>query len=333
MKKEENMLLYPLIFDPILKNKIWGGEKLKTILHKDCGESNNCGESWELSDIEGDCSTVKNGAFKGESLSTLLNHYPTQILGKSVHEIYGSKFPLLVKFIDANQDLSIQVHPGDELANKRHKCPGKTEMWYLVDADENTELITGFSKQTNKEEYLAHLNNNSLDKILNKESVIKSDVFYIPAGRVHTIGKGCLVAEIQQTSDVTYRIYDFERKDKQGNLRELHTEQALDAIDYNFYDNYKTNYTEELNTNVNLVNTKYFCTNKLTVDKYLKLDYSSLDSFIIYTCVDGDFTLSTNNFSLEVSKGQVILIPSVINEVKITPISNVTAILETYIPV
>lgn len=332
MNNDKDISLYPLIFEPILKDKIWGGEKLQTILNKDCGTSKNCGESWELSDVEGNSSIVTNGVLKGTSLSELLKLYPNQLLGESVHNIYRNKFPLLVKFIDANQDLSIQVHPGDELAKKRHNCPGKTEMWYLVDADKDTELIAGFSKKTNQKEYLDHLKGNSLDLLLNKEKVAKGDVFYIPAGRVHTIGKGCLIAEIQQTSDVTYRIYDFDRKDKDGYLRELHTEQALDAIDYNYYENYKTSYPNTLNNSVNLVEDKYFTTNKLTFDKTVVRNYSTLDSFVIYTCVDGNFTLSTQDFSMELTKGEVVLIPSIIKEVQVTPTSSTTSILETYIP-
>lgn len=329
---KENIELYPLVFEPILKDKIWGGERLKHKLNKDCGGSTSCGESWELSDVEDDVSIISNGPLKGTSLRTLLSKKSIEVLGKKVNSIYGNEFPLLVKFIDANEDLSIQVHPNDELAKKRHNCLGKTEMWYLVDTDKDTHLISGFSKQSNREEYLQHLKSGTLDLILNKEKVQKGDVFYIPAGRVHTIGKGCLIAEIQQTSDITYRIYDFDRKDKDGNLRELHTDLALEAIDYNYHETYKTKYKEELNTTTPLVADRYFTTNKLTFNKTLKRDYSTLDSFVIYTCVEGDFSLTGNGFSLDLSMGQVVLIPSTIDTLSVSPRTPQASILETYIP-
>lgn len=330
-KSSKEISLYPLIFEPILKDKIWGGEKLKTVLNKDCGDSTTCGESWELSDIEGDTSIIANGPLKGTTLKSLLSKVNVEVLGKKVSDVYGTEFPLLVKFIDANADLSIQVHPNDEIAKKRHNCLGKTEMWYLVDTDDNTHLISGFSKQSSKEEYLHHLNKGTLNTILNNQKVQKGDTFHIPAGRIHTIGKGCLIAEIQQTSDITYRIYDFDRKDKDGNLRELHTELALDSIDYNYHEEYKTPYTEVLNQNTPLVADRYFTTNKLSFNKTMSFDYSSLDSFVIYTCVEGDFTLSCDNFTLDLNMGQVVLIPSVINTITVSPRSKTASILETYI--
>ena len=230
--------LYPLKFDPILKEKIWGGTKLGTVLDKPTGDSENMGESWEISGVEGNISVVSEGDLKGRTLVELINEYKGELIGEHVYEKFGDKFPLLIKFIDANDDLSIQVHPDDELAQKRHNSFGKTEMWYVVDAEEGATLISGFKKQTNKEEYLRIFEEGNLTDILNSEDVVNDDVFFLPAGRVHTIGKGLLIAEIQQTSDITYRIYDFDRVDKNGVGRELHVEEAVDAIDYSFYENY-----------------------------------------------------------------------------------------------
>lgn len=233
--------LYPLKFEPILKDKIWGGEKLKKVLDKPT-DSKECGESWELSGVAGDVSIVSEGELKGKSLTELIGTYTGDLLGKKVYSRFGNNFPLLIKFIDANQDLSIQVHPNDAMAKERHNSFGKTEMWYVVDAEPGATLISGFNKPTSKEEYLEYFNSGKLTDLLNKENVENDDVFYLPAGRVHTIGKGLLIAEIQQTSDITYRIYDFDRTDAQGNKRELHVEQALGAIDFGFYKEYKTAY-------------------------------------------------------------------------------------------
>ncbi len=322
--------LYPLVFKPIFKEKIWGGTRLSTVLNKDCAHITNCGESWELSEVKGDVSIISNGVFAGESFSTIIQSYPQELLGNKVYQKYGKNFPLLIKFIDANKDLSIQVHPNDELALARHNCMGKSEMWYLVDSLPNTSLISGFSKTSNQEEYLKHLEAGTLSDILHQEKVKKGDIFYIPAGRVHTIGKGCLIAEIQQTSDVTYRIYDFNRKDKNGNTRELHTELALEAIDYTKHSQYKTDYTDKLNEKTLVVEAPYFTTNKLRFNQEVILSYDELDSFVALTCVEGGFTLTTPTSKDKITAGQVVLIPASINQVSLSPLGE-ASVLETYI--
>ena len=224
--------LYPLKFKTIYKDKIWGGHKINTYLHKNFGDLPNCGETWEISGVKSDVSVVEGGELAGQSLADLLEQYKDQLVGKKVYDHFGNIFPLLVKFIDANEDLSIQVHPDDKLGKERHNSFGKTEMWYVIEADPGSTLIAGFNKELTQQEYLDTFNSGHLTDVLNKEDVKAGDVFFLPAGRVHTIGKGLLIAEIQQTSDITYRIYDFDRVDDKGNKRELHVEEALAAIDY-----------------------------------------------------------------------------------------------------
>ena len=323
--------LYPLKFDPIFKDKIWGGQKLNKVLNKDIDPAINCGESWELSAVKGDPSIVAEGELKGRSLPDLIEEYQEQIVGNKTLKEYGNEFPLLIKFIDANQDLSIQVHPNDELAAKRHDSLGKTEMWYVMHAEKEASLITGFSQSTNKEEYLKYFEEGKLTDLLNEEKVETGDVYFIPAGRVHTIGAGLLIAEIQQTSDVTYRIYDFDRKDDQGNLRELHVEEALDAIDYNHYPDYKTAYSNKINEVNELVKSEYFSTQKINLNKESSFDYTDKDSFVIYTCVKGKAIIKTNTTTTTIESGEVVLIPASLNNVLISPSEEGVEILETYV--
>ena len=325
-----NTDLYPLKFIPILKPTIWGGQKLGAILNKPIGNSDAYGESWEISGVEGDISVVKEGALQGKTLNAIINKYKGGLIGNKVYQQFGEKFPLLIKFIDANQDLSIQVHPDDALAKKRHNSYGKTEMWYVIDAEKNATLISGFNKETNKEEYLKSFNSGKLTELLNKEHVTNDDVFFLPAGRVHTIGKGLMIAEIQQTSDITYRIYDFDRVDKDGNKRELHVEEALDAIDFNYYDDYKTAY-DQTRKQVELATSKYFICNRILSQSAITKNYSTIDSFIILMALEGAGELETNAGVYQYNKGDTYLIPANINEVTISPESS-SKILEIYLP-
>jgi mannose-6-phosphate isomerase len=242
------------------------------------------------------------------------------LVGDKIFDKYGIEFPILIKFIDANDDLSIQVHPNDQLARVRHNSYGKTEMWYVINADNDASLISGFNHSMTKEEYLENLNNNSLTKIVNRFHVTPGDVFYIPAGRIHAIGAGILLAEIQQTSDITYRLYDWGRTDQKGKSRELHTELALDAIDYNYYNDIKTDYTDKINQVNNLVKCDFFTTNKIKFDSPVERDYIDLDSFVIYMCCNGKFDLVFNDAEkLEVVKGETILLPATIKYVRLIP--------------
>ncbi len=324
--------LYPLKFSPIYKDKIWGGNKIKDHLKKDFGSLPNCGESWEISGVRGDISVVAEGPLQGVSLTELIDLYKGDLLGTSVYKKFGKNFPLLIKFIDANQDLSIQVHPNDALAKSRHNSFGKTEMWYILQADPGAQLITGFNQPTSKEAYLEVFKKGALTSILNQEEAKEGDVFFIPAGRVHTIGKGLLLAEIQQTSDITYRIYDFDRKDAAGNKRELHTEEALDAIDYNHYDQYKTEYEEQNNTVNEVVQSSYFTTNKLKFSKPIVREYAAIDSFKILIGVAGSTRVFCEDQPFDLKMGESMLVPASVQSIRLEP-NDSCAVLETYIPI
>ncbi|MFK7783046.1 type I phosphomannose isomerase catalytic subunit [Psychroserpens sp.] len=320
-------LLYPLKFEPILKDKIWGGNKLKTLLDKDSNLS-NVGESWEISDVDGDTSIVANGRLKGESLKSLLAKYQRFLVGNKNYKAFGDKFPLLIKFIDAKEDLSIQLHPNDELAAKRHNSFGKTEMWYVMQADDDANLIVGFNKKMTPDLYLKHLENKTLTQILNFDRVKTGDTYFIEVGRVHAIGAGVLLAEIQQTSDITYRVYDWDRVDDQGNERELHNDLAIDAFDFDMYDNFRVDYTKDKNTSNEMVNCPYFKTSFLHVtDSILKLN--DKDSFFIYMCVEGEALIVTEHASELIKKGETVLIPATIETYKIT--STNAKLLEVYV--
>ncbi|MEY3450786.1 MAG: hypothetical protein RL711_611 [Bacteroidota bacterium] len=322
--------LYPLKFSPIFKEKIWGGQKINTILGKKIDASINCGESWEISAVEGNVSVVEEGGLKGWSLTALIKQYKDQLVGKKVYAMHGDEFPLLIKFLDANEDLSIQVHPNDELASVLTNASGKTEMWYVIQADEGAKINLGFNKTITEEEYLYHLNQNTLDQLLNYEYVLAGDALYIPGRKVHYIGKGCCIAEIQQTSDTTYRIYDFDRVDSEGNKRALHTEEALKCIDFNAHTDHILHYSREKNSTHNLVHCIYFTTNIISIDKPLTLDYTAKDSFVILICVEGNVTLKYNEKEeIVINTGDTYLIP---NNLKILALDSANAtLLEVYI--
>jgi mannose-6-phosphate isomerase len=325
-------MLYPFQFHTIFKDKIWGGQKIKTILNKDYAPLPNCGETWEISGVAGDVSVVKNGAFAQNTLTDLIQTHQHNLVGNKVWQRFGTNFPLLIKFIDANDDLSIQVHPDDALAMQRHNSYGKTEMWYVLQADPNATLIAGFNQDVSQELYLEKLHNNQLNDILNTEQVQADDVYFLPAGRVHTIGKGLLIAEIQQTSDITYRIYDFDRKDDQGNLRTLHTDLALDALDYKKHDNYRTAYAQKNNEPTEILTCAYFTTNKLIFDQKIHRNYDHIDSFVIYICTEGNATIETEqNTPLHITKGDTLLIPACLKNVVLKPSAS-AQILETFVP-
>lgn len=323
--------LYPLRFKPIFKEKLWGGEKIKTVLGKDFGDLPNCGESWEVSGVAGDVSVVAEGPLQGKSLQELLNTYGAELVGHKPYRESPEEFPLLIKFLDAGADLSVQVHPNDAQAMAKHGCKGKTEMWYVIHNDAGANLITGFKQEMTRESYLEALQAGKIMEVLNIEEVDAGDVFYIPSGRVHTIGQGLLICEIQQTSDITYRIYDFDRVDAHGNKRDLQTEAALEVLDFKRYDNYKNTYTDTVNEVVQLVKAEYFETNKLTFDISLQRDHSQRDSFVIYVCIAGACTLRTAEHELELQTGDSILVPACIQTVILEPMA-ACQLLETYIP-
>ncbi|CAM4451649.1 type I phosphomannose isomerase catalytic subunit [Flavobacterium terrigena] len=305
------MKFYPLTFEPIYKERIWGGTKLKDFLNKSF-DGNQIGESWEISTVANDVSVISNGEFAGLNLNELIEKYPTEILGTKCIEKYGLEFPLLFKFLDAKEDLSIQVHPNDELAKLRHNSFGKTEMWYVLQADENGRLVVGFKNKTNEKEYLKHLENKTLVHILNEIPVKKGDAFFLETGTVHAIGAGVLVAEIQQTSDITYRLYDWDRVGANGKSRELHNDLAVAAINYEKTDT-KVQYRSKSNESVSLVECPFFNTNILKISG----DYNwkkSKDTFTVFMCTEGNFTLMTTNSKSEFKKGDTVLIPAILEE-------------------
>ena len=323
--------LYPLKFEPQYLDKIWGGQKIKTVLDKDFGNLPNCGESWEISGVQDHVSVVKNGFLAGNTLEELIEVYMGDLVGDKIYEKFGVEFPLLIKFIDANDDLSIQVHPDDEMSKKRHQAFGKTEMWYVLQADKGSKLNIGFNQEIDQEKYLKKLEGNELTDILNFEEVNEGDVYFMPAGRVHAIGKGILLTEIQQTSDVTYRIYDYNRRDQDGNTRELHTDLALDAIDFEFHEKYKTEYIRKLNESTALVKCPYFTTSLLELDRKLERDFFNLDSFVIYICLDGEIEIEYTEGIENLKKGESILIPSSLVQFFLKPSDSKAKLLEVHL--
>ncbi|MBE0638092.1 MAG: class I mannose-6-phosphate isomerase [Bacteroidales bacterium] len=322
--------LYPLKFRPVFKDKIWGGSKIKNLLGLNYGNLFNCGEAWVLSGVNRNETIVSEGFLEGNELNELVEIYMDDLVGEKVYKKYQNEFPILVKFIDANDYLSIQVHPDDALAQQRGLGNGKTEMWYIISAEEGAELISGFNRIMDKKTYLHHLKNNTLQEILNVEKVKAGDVFFMPAGRVHALGPGILMAEIQQTSDITYRIYDYDRTDSSGKRRDLHTEEALDAIDFEFYDSYRSHYPSIKNKSVEVVNQPFFTTHIIHLDQPVSRDYSALDSFVICTCVHGEVEIIYPEGKIGLKLGECLLIPNEINEIRILPLIE-SKILETFI--
>ncbi|MBO4503302.1 MAG: class I mannose-6-phosphate isomerase [Bacteroidales bacterium] len=324
-------MLYPLKFTPILKEKIWGGKRIQTLLKHDIGGMERCGESWELSGILDDESVVANGFLSENNLNELLEVYLTDLVGEKNYEKFGLGFPLLIKFIDAQDNLSVQVHPDDELAKRKYGQNGKTEMWHVIAAEPGAGLYVGFKQKVSKEQYVEAVASGVLHDLLQFYPVAPGDTFMIPAGTVHAIGKGVLLAEIQQPSDITFRIFDWNRVDEEGNSRELHTEEALEAIHFeeNAKGGFKVEYTPELNRTVKLVRSPYFNTNVIEFDQPVKKDFSAIDSFVVYMCLEGRLHLFYGDGHLVVEKGDVVLVPAEIEEVQLLPDGR-SKLLEVY---
>lgn len=306
-------------FTPIYKPTLWGGHKIQAYKNRPAG-TERIGESWELCGMEGSETTVAEGPYKGLTLPALAEELKEKLVGAANYRRYGGSFPLLVKFIDACTDLSIQVHPKDELARMRHNCPGKNEMWYVIDAAPGARLCSGWTGDMTPEEYESRVRNHTIEEVLRWHEVRPGDVFNIPAGRVHSIGAGILLAEIQQPSDITYRIYDYDRRDAQGKPRELHTELAKDAIDYAGADDYRVAYTPCKDRRVELVDTPYYRTSLLDLTQPMTADYSATDSFTVYVCVGGKATLvSDGSTTCTLEQGETVLVPACVSTVEIRP--------------
>ena len=310
-------------FEPLLKQTLWGGDRIIPFKHLDvCLD--HVGESWEISGVSGNETIVANGPDKGKSLNQLVKEQKERLMGKENYDHFGDEFPLLIKFIDARQDLSIQVHPNDEVARRHGKDRGKTEMWYCLGSQETGDrsqekpfLYNGLKQQITPEQYKEMVDNDTITDALARYEVSEGDVFFIPAGRIHSIGAGCFVTEIQQTSDVTYRIYDFKRKDKNGNYRELHTQKAAESIDYTVLDDYRTAYEPKKDEGVQIASCPYFTTAVYDLTEPMTLDYTDLDSFVILIAVKGDGLLICDNEELPFRMGDTVLLPATTNEVRV----------------
>ncbi len=312
------LINYPLKFQPIFKETIWGGDKIKTILKKDTSSLKQCGESWEITGFGKEISMITNGFLKGTSLKKAIRKYQSSLLGKKAYEVYGDTFPLLIKFIDAKSDLSIQLHPNDNLALKAHQSFGKTEMWYILQAEKNARIIYGFNQKISKETYLKHLKEKTLLSILNQVPVKKGNVFFLPAGKVHAIGGKILLAEIQQASDITYRIYDWDRVNKNGKKRELHTKLALQAIDFQKSTNKEIDYHPQNTPTTPIVSCPYFNTSLITIENTVERNYENLDSFKILINVENKCVLSLENDKESLNYGEVVLIPASLQKIKLS---------------
>ena len=323
-------MLYPLKFRPRLKPRIWGGSTL--IAKKGKGlridRSRQYGESWDLSGIRGDLSVVTNGMLKGNNIEELIEVYMGDLVGEKIFERFGVVFPLLFKTLDAQDTLSIQVHPDDELAAERHNSYGKSEMWYITNCSEGAELYIGFKRPVSREEFIDAVVTNRLPELLNRYEVKRGDVYYIPSGTIHTIGKGIELIEIQQASDITYRVYDWDRVDSEGRPRELHTALAIDAIDFESEEEYVLTKSPEVNSSVELIRRDHFITNLIAIDGEYVCDLAKFDTFTVYIAAEGEFTISTDGGSEKIATGELVLIPAEINEVTITGKGR---ILEVYI--
>lgn len=323
----KNNALYPLKFKPILREKVWGGNKLHTVLGKK--SAGRIGESWELSGVTDFVSEVENGVLRGKTINQLIRDHGEALIGTKVSQRYGNEFPLLFKFLDASDDLSVQLHPNDALALERHNSFGKTEMWYIIDSEPQARLILRFNSDMDKDLYTKKLAAGEITSILHSEKIKKGDSFFLAPGTVHAIGAGTLLAEIQQTSDITYRIYDWDRPDSNGKMRELHTDLALEAIDFNAPDP-KLTYEDAEDEVVNICTCEYFKTNKLNLSATMERSFEGLDSFVVYMCVEGKVEIHSNKSRTTVVKGETILIPAALKSLELKTTS--ATLLEVYIP-
>ena len=315
-------------FKPLLKQTLWGGNKIIAFKHLNIVMP-HVGESWEISGIKGSESVVDGGLEDGKQLNQLVREQQAELMGRENYERFGNEFPLLIKFIDACQDLSIQVHPDNETARRHGKGNGKTEMWYTLKSAPGARLYNGLRQQITTAQYSQMVEDGTITDALASYSAHEGDVFFIPAGRIHSIGAGCFVTEIQQTSDVTYRIYDYKRKDKDGNYRQLHTREAAEAIDFTVHDSYRTYYEPMQDEGVQLISCPYFTTAVYDLNDPMTIDYSELDSFVILIGLQGSCDIiDDSGKTVSFREGETILIPAT---TKIIKVEGTIKFLETYI--
>ena len=322
--------LYPLKFEPILKDKVWGGFALERHFNKQPEGLPNIGESWELSAVEGNLSVASNGFLAGNNIEELIDVYMGDITGDAVYEKFGNKFPLLFKFIEAGEDLSIQVHPGDKMAREKHNDFGKTEMWYILESEKDAKIYTGFREGVTREMYLRAVTDGTIPDLLFVEDADPGDTFFTPAGRIHAIGKGVVLVEIQQTSDLTYRISDWNRQSNGSVKRELHLDLALEAMDFSAAGKVKIRKEPVLNVTENLVDCEFFTTSIIHFDREIRKDYTNIDSFIVYLCIEGNFSIHWDDHMETVTRGETVLIPAMLKSLVLKP-GPEARILEVYI--
>jgi mannose-6-phosphate isomerase len=323
--------LYPMQFEPNLQTKVWGGEKLTQ--WKQLPDQQHIGESWEVSAVDKSPSVIANGTWAGYALTEVIKKMPEAILGKEVAKKYNNQLPLLVKFIDSNDDLSVQVHPNDEMAARLHQGVGKTEMWYVLSAEPGACIYAGFQKALSPEEYARRVADGSIMEALAKHEIYAGDVFYIPSGRIHAIGKGVRLVEVQQSSDLTYRIYDYGRMDLNGQPRELHTELAAEALDYKVYREYRSDYTDKIDTANACIDTEYFTVRVVSIKEPIRRNMIKYDSFAILTCTQGacKVRIRSTHDEITLQEGYSSLIPAAIADYDIIPIDGEVKVLESYI--
>ena len=315
-------------FSPILKNTIWGGTKIAPFKNNHT-QLRKIGESWEVSGVPGNETVVSEGPYAGRKLNDLVAELKEQLVGRANYERFGNEFPLLIKFIDARDDLSIQVHPTDEIAHRQGRERGKTEMWYLMPSEPDATLLCGLRKQITPEEYKQMVSEKTIVDAIARYPVKEGDCFFLPAGRIHAIGSGCFLAEIQQTSDVTYRIYDFDRHDDLGRPRELHTELAAESINYEVLSDYQTHYTPQKDQGVQLVECPYFTTSVYDLTEPMTIDYSELDSFVILIGLSGAGIVTEADGSRFVLRaGETVLLPATTTQLTV---EGTVKFLETYV--
>ena len=326
------MPLYPFLFHPNLHTVVWGGHRLQ--VYKGLQSTDEpIGESWEVSAVPSSTSIISNGSFAGRDIISVISEYPEDILGKAVNEKYHGQLPLLVKFIDAERDLSIQVHPNDEMAQREHGKMGKSEMWYVIKADAGSHLYAGFKQEITPEEYQQRIADGTIIEVLADHQVKAGDVFYLPAGRIHAICGGILLAEVQQSSDVTYRIYDYNRPGMDGKPRQLHTELAAQALDYHVEENYRTEYVDNTNKAIQIIDSPYFDVRVMEISKPFHRDLRKYDSFIISMCIEGDCKLCVRSTGDEIllRQGSSTLIPAAIADYDVIPLHHTTRLLDAFI--
>ncbi len=300
--------LYPLKFTPILKERVWGGDSIIREMGKESESINPIGESWEISGVQDDVSLVSNGFLAGNDLNDLVEIYLGELIGDTLYERYGNEFPILIKILDIRDNLSLQIHPDDATAMERHNSYGKTECWYILDASPDAKIYLGLNRELSAKEFYDKCLNDTIHDALNIIKPVKGDIIYIKPGTLHAATGGILVAEVQQVSDVTYRVYDWGREHNPKTAREMHLDLAIDCIDYK-----KTNPYSLISKDGTTEN-PYFKIDRIKISNLCFKESYLFESFIIYFCIEGESIIKGGGVSERIKKGENILIPAGMGE-------------------